>query len=316
MEIISENLIEWLLDGDISIQYQVHRDLLNIEKPELKERIPFEGWGARFLSFRHKNGYWGRGFYQPKWTSSHYSLLDIRNLCFPNNHKDIRFSVNKILKENKAPDGGINPAKSIFKSDICICGMFLNYASYFRADENELKSIVDFILSQQLSDGGFNCHYNRIGARHSSLHSTLSVVEGIQEYVHQEYKYKLIELQNAEFESREFMLEHQLFKSSRTGEIINKKFLMLSYPPRWRYDILRALDYFQFAGVSYDERMAPAIDVIIKKQREDKKWPVQERHKGLSHFEMEETGKVSRWNTLRALRVLRHYGVENEIGKV
>ena len=104
-------------------------------------------------------------------------------------------------------------------------------------------------------------------------------------------------------------MQHNLFRSDRTGEIIDKRMLMLSYPSRWRYDILRALDYFQFAGVDYDPRMQDALDVLLKKRRKDNRWPVQAKHPGQTHFEMEKTGGPSRWNTLRSLRVLKHFGL-------
>jgi hypothetical protein len=305
---INSNTIEWLLDSDVSIQYQVYRDLLNVDRPDLKVRISKEGWGAKFLACRNKNGHWGLGFYQTKWISSHYSLLDLKNLSIDNHQKDIQETIHKIIKENKAVDGGINPARSLLKSDVCVNGMFLNYASYFQTSENDLKSVVDFIISQQLPDGGFNCHLNRIGARHSSLHTTISIVEGILEYAQQGYTYRLDELKKMEKESVEFILEHKLFKSHRTGEIIDKRMLMLSYPSRWRYDILRALDYFQCASVGYDPQMKDALEVLMKKQRTDKKWPLQARHSGQTHFDMEPAGQASRWNTLRALRVLKHFG--------
>ncbi|MDY6866015.1 MAG: hypothetical protein SVY15_08620 [Halobacteriota archaeon] len=99
------------------------------------------------------------------------------------------------------------------------------------------------------------------------------------------------------------------FQSHRTGEIIDKKMLMLSYPSRWRYDILRALDFFQEAGIDYDERMNPAIEILLKKRRKDGRWPLQMKHKGQVHFDMEETGKPSRWNTLRVMRVLRWFKI-------
>lgn len=299
--------MDWLLDGDVSIQYQVYRDLLNQDKSELQSRITTEGWGARFLSYRNPNGHWGLGFYQPKWTSTHYTLLDLKHLAVPNNHKDLRYSVNKILREDKGPDGGVNPAKSLSKSDVCINGMFLNYASYFGATENDLKSIVDFILSMQMPDGGFNCQSNRKGARHSSLHSTISVMEGIVEYAQRAYTYRISELKKAEAASGAFILAHRLYRSDRTGETIDKRMLMLSYPSRWRYDILRALDHFRNAGTGYDERMNDALDVLIKKQRKDQKWPLQTRHPGQVHFEMETVGQASRWNTLRVIRVLEHF---------
>lgn len=312
-KIIDNTTIGGLLDSDVSIKYQVYRDLLSVDKLELKDRIAKEGWGAKFLSFRKKNGHWGSGFYQPIWISSHYTLLDLKNLCISNQHKDIQYTINKIIQKEKNTDGGVNPARSVCKSDVCINGMFLNYATYFKSKEEDLKSVVDFILSQQLSDGGFNCQLNRKGARHSSLHSTLSVIEGILEYSIQGYTYRIQELKKAEKESREFILEHNLFKSSRSGQIIDKRMLMLSYPCRWRYDILKALDYFQFAGTEFDKRMNDAIDVLVKKQRKDKKWPVQNRHSGQTHFEMEKVGHASKWNTLRVLRVLKHFNLLNRI---
>lgn len=306
----NDQLKEWMLHGDVSIQYQVYRDLLKIDRQDIKDRIAQEGWGTKFLSFRNENGHWGLGFYQPKWTSTHYTLLDLKNLNIDNHQKEIQSSICNILNEDIGKDGGINPSGTISKSDVCINGMFLNYASYFNADESHLKSIVDFILSQQLPDGGFNCQYNRKGARHSSLHSTLSVLEGILEYSRMGYSYRVKELEEAAAESREFLLLHKLFQSHRTGDVVDKRMLMLSYPSRWRYDILRALDYFRDAGGAYDNRMDDAIGQLMKKRRPDMTWPVQLRHAGQVHFEMEVLGQPSRWNTLRALRVLKYYGLD------
>lgn len=305
---MNENqIVTWLISGDASIQYQTHRDLLGVDKPELQQRIATEGWGPKLLELRKPNGHWGQGFYQPKWTSTHYTLLDLKNLGIPNNFKEIKDSIDIISRTCKDPDGGINPAKTVANSDVCINGMFLNYACYFGIKQEELISVVDFILSQQLPDGGFNCRLNRSGAKHSSLHTTISTVEGILEYERYGYKYRLDELKKAQKESEEFMLQHKLFKSHRTGEVIDKKFILLSYPSRWRYDILRALDYFAAAKVPYDSRMDDAIEILLKKRRSNGTWPLQAKHPGQSHFDMEEPKKPSRWNTLRALRVMKHF---------
>jgi hypothetical protein len=303
-------LINWLLEGDVSIQYQVHRDLLGIERPDLQERITTAGWGARFLSFRRKEGHWGQRFYQPKWISTHYTILDLKNLAIAPDQKEIRESIAQVIRTIKGPDGGILPIGNEQKSDVCVNGMFLNYAAYFQTAEEDLKSIVDFLLAEHMPDGGFNCFSNRNGAIHSSLHSTISVIEGISEYDRNGYGYRLAALQAAAKQSRGFLLQHRIFRSDRTGEIIDQKMLMLSYPSRWRYDILRALDYFQFAGVNYDPRMQDALDILRKKRRKDGTWPVQARHPGKTHFDMEKTGCPSRWNTLRALRVLKQYGAQ------
>jgi hypothetical protein len=211
----------------------------------------------------------------------------------------------KILTEEKKADGGIGPGRSIAVSDVCVNGMFLNYASYFGAPEAGLRSIVDFILSQHMADGGFNCQSNRAGARHSSMHSTLSVLEGIAEYERNGYRHRLADLQLAALAAREFLLQHRLFESDRTGAIIRDDFLRLSFPPRWKYNILRALDHFRAVQVPWDDRMADAIEVIVSKRRPDGRWSLAAAHPGAVHFTMERAGGPSRWNTLLALRVLR-----------
>lgn len=308
--IINQNILNWLLDSDPSIQYQVHRDLLKTEKSEIQNRISKEGWGALYLSKRKNDGHWGLRFYQPKWTSSHYTLIDLRNLCVSPDNEIIKTSIDMIADNEKGIDGGINPSGTINKSDVCINGMFLNYACYFNTNEEKLKTIVDFILSQTMPDGGFNCQLNRSGAKHSSLHTTINTIEGIAEYEKNGYKYRLSELKAAEENSREFVLQHSLFKSDKTGEIIHPAFLKLPYPSRWRYDVLRALDYFQYSKTPWDDRMQPAIDQLLKKRNKDGTWNVQAKHAGDVHVEMEKAGKPSRWNTLRALRVLKFYGID------
>ena len=300
-------LIAWLLEGDVSIQYQVHRDLLAAEKSSLRDCITNEGWGAQFLSFRKIEGHWGQRFYQPKWISTHYTLLDLKNLSISPNNKESEQSIGQVIQKLKGQDGGIFPIGAEKKSDVCVNGMFLNYASYFGTKEDDLKSIVDFLLTEHMKDGGFNCNSNREGAIHSSVHSTISVLEGILEYGKNGNTYRLKELQDSADKARTFLLEHRLFRSDRTGTIIDKKMLMLSYPSRWRYDILRALDYFHFAGIDYDPRMQDALDILMQKRRKDNKWPVQAKHPGQTHFEMEKTGGPSRWNTLRAMRVLQQF---------
>lgn len=309
---MNRDIIEWLLEGDVSIRYQTHRDLLDQDRPELRRRIATEGWGARFLSRRNADGSWGRGFYQPKWTSSHYTLLDLKTLAISPDHPSIRESIHKIALERKGSDGGINPSKTIRESDVCVNGMFLNYACYFGEPQEHLESVVDFVLAQRMEDGGFNCRKNRSGARHSSLHSTLSVLEGILEYSRNGYGYRIEELEQVASDSREFILRHRLFKSDHTGEVIHQEFFRLSFPPRWKYNVLRSLAYFGAANVPWDERMRDALEVLFAKRLPDGRWPLQAAHPGQTHFSMEEPRKPSRWNTLMALRVLRAYGALTE----
>ncbi|MFQ5941942.1 MAG: hypothetical protein ACE5JF_00135 [Anaerolineales bacterium] len=311
---MEEQIIDWLLEGDVSIQYQAWRDLLDQERPDLRGQIATEGWGARFLSLRNDNGHWGRAYYQPKWISTHYTILDLKNLGISPAVPAIHETLRDVLEHQKGPDGGINTSPTIKQSDVCLNGMFLNFAAYFEMSVESLQSIVDFILSEHMNDGGFNCDASRWGAVHSSLHSTLSILEGILEFTANGYSYRTPELLQVAAAAREFILQHRLYKSDRTGEIIDKRMLLLSYPARWYYDILRALDYFQCAGVEFDPRMQDALDVLIKKRRKDGKWPVQGKHPGQTHFEMELPREPSRWNTLRALRVLKHFDLMTRPG--
>jgi hypothetical protein len=304
-----DKIISWLLQGDPAIQYQANRDLLGINKPNLRKQIELEGWGQRLLAFRKADGYWGKDFYQPKWISTHYTLLDLKNLNLPPSIKAVRETLAKILnKEKDNGEGGIYPVGNIKRCDVCVNGMFLNYACYFGAKEIDLKSIVDFLLGEKMHDGGFNCHSNSKGAVHSSLHTTLSVLEGILEYERNGYSYRLNDLQIVRQRSQEFILQHKLFRSDKTGEIIKPQFTQLHYPCRWYYDILKALDYFQFAKVEYDRRMDDAIEILFKKRTTEGLWKLASAYPGKSYFQMEKAGKPSRWNTLRAMRVLKHFG--------
>ena len=306
-----KQIVDWLLEGDVSTQYQTQKYLLEADNDvlvKLKAKIAKEGWGYELLKRQNKNGHWGREYYQPKWTCSHYTLQELRCLEI-----DATPSISRILdiiaSDEKGRDGGINPSRSVKESDVCINGMVLDYASYFGVDEPKLHSIVDLIISLHMKDGGFNCRINRSGAVHSSLHSTICCLEGISEYLLQGYAYRNEELQTIEKQAIEFTLQHKLYKSDRTNEVISKAFTMLSYPFRWRYDVLRALVYFQKASVPYDSRMRDALDLLVSKRNKDGTWNVQAKHPGEVHFEMEKTGKESRWNSLRAMRVLEYYGV-------
>ena len=322
---MNTDVLHWLTDepSDVSVRFQALRDLADAG-PEtldpLRQRIAEEGWGVRFLAARGENGHWGRAFYSPKWTSSHYTLLELRNIGLPGDNPAARQTIDLILREFRlTPEprdtpAAVSPRKSItlggpVTTDVCINGMFLNYACYFGAPAAALAPIVDFLLAERMPDGGFNCQSNRPYARsvHSSLHTTISVLEGIHSYQDGGYTYRLQELLDAAGPAREFILHHRLFKSDHTGEVINPSFQMLASPWRWHYDILRALDHFQESGVPYDERMEDALEVIRNKRRADGTWPVQNRYAGEVFFHMEKTGGPSRWNTLRALRVLRMY---------
>jgi len=306
--LINQNLA-WLLEGDVSIAYQVKRDLLGADINDLSAlqgRIATTGWGYNMLSARRPDGHWGREFYQPKWTCTHYTLLDLKTLGVPPSNQTCRETIRMVLTKEPNPDGGLAHAKTISISDICVDGMFLGTAAHFEIEEDFLKNTVDLLLRTVLPDGGWNCLYHK-GNHHFSVHTTINVLEGLSGYCQAGYRYRLSEAEKAIAAGEEQLLTHKLYQSHRTGKTIDPKMTMLSFPSRWRYDILRALDYFYFANRSYDPRMAEALEIIKAKRRKDGTWPLQARHPGKVHFNMEQPGKPSRWNTLRALRVLKHF---------
>ena len=181
--------------------------------------------------------------------------------------------------------------------------MFVALAVYFRCEDDQIDGVVSWTLDQQLEDGGWNCRTLRSGSNHGSYHTTITVLEMIAEL--QANGYHDPSLEAAAQRGREFFLAHRMYRSHRTGEVSHPTFTKLSFPPRWHYDVLRGLDYFQAEGVRSDERLGDAIELLEGKRRKDGRWPVQHKHAGRVWFDMETGRRPSRWNTLRALRVLR-----------
>jgi hypothetical protein len=181
--------------------------------------------------------------------------------------------------------------------------MVLSLLSHFRYEDDRLDTIVEHLLGQQMPDGGWNCQRSE-GATHASVHTTISVLEGLRLYELQRGR-NTRAVQEAQRRGREFLLVHRLFRSHRTGEIIKPAFLRFIFPPRWHYDILRALDYFQAVDAPRDERLVDAIDIVREEQGEDGRWSLQYSYRGKMYFQLERLGAPSRWNTLRAMRVLK-----------
>ena len=302
-------VIDWLLAGDVAAAYVTTRDLLGREDPGLQARIATEGVGAALLAARAPDGHWGRGFYLPKWTSSHYTLLQLGQIGLAPQNAEARETVGLILDGCKADDGGVSPSPPAKPSDACINGMALGYASWFGASEDELRSVVDLLLREVVADGGFNCRHNRPGVRvtHSSVHTTVCVIEGITAYLSAGAAYRADELERARSSAAEFLLRHRLLRSERTGEVIRAGFTGLHYPARWHYDILRGLDSLAAAGIPRDERMDESLSIIHARRRADGRWTPSRAYPGLTHVPNERVGAPSPWVTLIAERVLLAY---------
>lgn len=298
--------IGWLLEGDPAIRWQVLRDLRSAPAEEFqaeRARVAAEGWGARLLSKQDEDGNWGGGLYSPKWKSTTYTLLLLRQLGLPPEHPQALRGCEKFFFRGLERDGGINFWKSFNHSETCINGMLLALLAYFRYPDERIHSVFEFLLREQMPDGGWNCERIK-GATHASFHTTISVLEGLDEYAAR-YPENLSAVIEARAKAHEFLLQHRLYKSHRSGEVVDYKMTLMHFPPRWRYDFIRVLDYFQGIHAPKDERMQEAVNLLISKQNAEGTWPLNTPWPGLVYFHMEETGQPSRWNTLRALRVLR-----------
>ncbi|MBE0700335.1 MAG: hypothetical protein IH571_01485, partial [Acholeplasmataceae bacterium] len=169
---------------------------------------------------------------------------------------------------------------------------------------------VDYILDHQFEDGGWNCEWETKDPKSSSLHTTLSVLEGFSDYLENTYVYRLQDIKNAIPKGQAFILKKHLFRSVKTNEIINQAFLNCPFPSRWKYDILRALTYFAYVKHPYDIRMEEAIQILEEKMRADGTMPKDKAHAGKMHFMLESGRNQSRWNTFRMLFVLKAYRPE------
>ncbi len=305
------SIIEWLLQGDPSIVWQVQQDLLNTDDKTVREsrnNISREGWGYRLLSLQDNNDMWSGKLYSPKWTSTTYTLLLLKRMGLDPGNKKAQKGGMVLLNKGFYADGGINFWKSWNQSETCVTGMILSILAYFNIRDDRLVLMAEHLLNEQMKDGGWNCQKCN-GAIHSSFHTTISVLEGLYEYL-EKFTAHRMDIARSRDRAIEFLLEHRLYKSHRTGKVANDRMTRFHFPPRWYYDVMRVLDYFQKSDTDTDPRMQDAIDLIYSKRTSEGLWKLPARYGGKVFFELETTGKPSRWNTLRALRVLNWWESE------
>lgn len=306
---IPSPVIAWLMAGDPAIRWQTLRDLRDAPMDEWqaeRQRTIETGWGAQLLALQDADGRWDGGIYSPKWTSTTYTLLTLYSIGIPSTCTAAQQGTHLMLNELLGMQVDPKFEQKLAACDRCIVGMILQLAVYFGINDARINAMVDNLLSELMPDGAWNCRrLRRPRPHHSSFHTTLNVLDGVREYLESGNSYRRAEVLAAEQSALELLLQHRLFKSDQTGQIIDPKFTMLSFPPRWHYDVLRGLAYFARANAPKDSRLQDAIDLLRQRQRKDGLWPVQHKYTGKSFFEMEKTGGPSRWNTLRALRVLQ-----------
>jgi hypothetical protein len=311
----TKGVIRWLLDSDPSVRWQVKRDLIGEPDEAVaaeRSRVAVEGWGARLLSLQGRDGNWGGGawVYQ-SWASTLETLVLLRELGLDPASKQARRAVSRVReKSDWGPYHGHSP---FFEGEVepCINGRVLACGAYFGEASDRL---VDRLLSEQLQDGGWNCDAPQ--SKRSSFNSTICVLEGLLEY--EKAKGGPSTVRYARLRGQEYLLERRLFRSLSTGKIIecdrkdpHSNWTRFSFPTRWHYDVLWGLDYLRKAGVRSDERTGEAVALVAKRQHQNGRWPLARPHEGKVHFDMEGgRGTASRWNTLRALRVLRWYSAQ------
>lgn len=305
--------IEYLLEGDPSIRWQVMRDLTDASAHDIaaeRARVATEGWGARLLAEQADDGYWDGGAYRPgwvdderpfydAWTGTHPSLELLRAYGPDPSAPEVRTAIARV-RENVRWDYDDSP---YFDGEVepCINGGALWNAAFFGESADP---IVATLLSGQLADGGWNC-WDEDGTGRSSFHTTICVLEGLLAWERAGGRSEAVTA--ARLRGEEFLLERRLLWRVSTGDVIDLRFTMPSFPHRWYYDVLRGLDYFRLARPAGDSRCDDAVELIRDKRLANGLFRLENVHQGATHFRMEaeREGSPSRWITLCALRVLR-----------
>jgi hypothetical protein len=278
------------------------RDLLRSDEESLsalRERIPLEGFCARLLACRNEDGHWGLHYYQPKWTCTHYTLAELKNLCMPRDHPVCREAVLRMFDECQLKSGALNLSKHDHPGDVCVDGMILDYASCFIPEDSRLDALCAHLLSVQKPDGGFSWDLSS-GA--GDPHTTVCVLEGMMQYAELRGASAAGGIGAAVRRAVEYLLENNLFCDDS-----DRRFRRLTYPHRYRYDLLRALVFFERFQLPYDSRMCAALDWLAEKRGRDGRWPLEYAHPGNVHFELEPLGEPSRLITLKALAIETYF---------
>jgi hypothetical protein len=311
-------VLDWMLDSDPSIRWQALRDLVDAPMEVVaaeRARVATEGWGARLLALQGEDGQWEGGAFFPApkvqtenaerprgqpWTATEPTLTLLRAFGVDPDRETVRRAVAQVRDHCRWEHAG----QPFFAGEVepCINGRTVALGVYFGQD---VEGIVARLLGEQLEDGGWNCEAEN-GSVRSSFHTTINVLEGL--LAHERATGGSSESIAVRRRGEEYLLERNLFRRKSSGEVVNQAWLQFSFPTRWHYDVLRALEYFREAGDPSDQRVDEAIQVVRSKQQPDGTWLLENTHPGKVHFTLEDgDGRPSRWNTLRALRVLNWY---------
>jgi hypothetical protein len=304
-----QSVVDWLLDSDPSIRWQVMRDLTDAPPNAMaaeRARVAHEGWGAGLLALQTPEGSWGGDSASSQWASSPewtcvVALVWLRDMGLDPSSEEARHSAGLVRDKVTWRWWDNHP---FFEGEVepCINGRVVTIGSYFGQD---VERLVDRLLGEQMADGGWNCEQEN-GSTRGSFHTTINVLEGLLE--HERATGGTAESRAARLRGQEYLLQRRLLHRLSTGDVVDPAFTQLSFPTGYHYDILRALDYLRSADAPADGRAVEAARILESKRDADGRWPLENPHPDQLDVGVGEAeGKPSRWITLRALRVLRWY---------
>ncbi|MFO7546899.1 MAG: hypothetical protein R6W77_15500 [Trueperaceae bacterium] len=311
----TESVLAWLLEGDPAIRWQVLRDLTDAPQEEVaaeRARVASEGWGARLLALQRPDGTWGSAAWNRGWDSTMHVLWLLRHFGLDPDSAEARRAVDAV--RDQVTWRGAGPPEcddhGFFEGELepCINGQVLTAGAHFGQD---VDTLVDRLLEEQLPDGGWNCEAPR-GSTRSSFNTTICVLEGLLAYERADGARP--DVTAARRRGEAYLLDRRLFRRKSTGEAIAEDrkggtdWMRFAFPTWWHYDVLRGLEYLRDAAVAPDERVTEAVRLVASKRDADGRWPLDVQYPGTMPVDFgEAVDRPSRWNTLRALRVLDWY---------
>ncbi len=298
-----DDVIDWLMQGDPVIRWQAMRDLSHLPAEAWeaeRHRTVEHGWCAQFIEGLRPDGTWSDG----RWTGTVWTLLTLIDCGIPNTCPPVLDAAHRFLSHNLTRERALDEKWLLTQMDLCHLGFWLRIGAYFRFDPCLLTHLIGTVLRAQMPDGGWNCRVrNYPQTHHSSFHTTFNILEGLAAAA----DYGVLPqaaLKECENKALEFMLQHKMYKSDKTGEVISERFTHLTFPSHWHYTVLRGLDYMSNCEQITDARLNSAIELVLSRRSVRGTWPNEKRIPGTTLFDMEKPGGDSRWNTLRAMRVL------------
>ncbi|HEU4781758.1 MAG TPA: hypothetical protein VFS83_00320 [Ktedonobacterales bacterium] len=307
------SVMQWLLGSDPSIRWQALRDLTDASPDEVaaeRAKVATEGWGSQLLSGQSADGYWGVGTSNPEWVTLR-ALLLLRDMGLDSTSAAARRAVTRVRKnvtwQGVLPQDAAWHGKPLFAGEVepCINGRVVAVGSYFGED---VQGIVDRLLGEQMADGGWNCEQES-GSTRGSFHTTICVLEGLLE--HERATGGSSAVTAAQTRGQEYLLDRHMLRRISSGDVIDPAWSHFSFPTGYHYDVLRGLEYLRSANATPDPRLAEALDLVASRRNADGRWPRQNIHPDELDAEPGTAeGELSRWITLRALRVLRWAGRE------